>query len=181
MDGAAGSGNGGRSGCRRKSAGRTWFPRRPSRPPTLPCSSRRTGRGCQQLPVWRSFGGARRPARALRLLVARCADRPRIGGSGDGARLAAGRAGASRARRAGLAAGAAVGHACGGPPPTAASAAVFKHLFVLGVAGRADPALVAPGVDALDLAAPGACSGTAARRAGCAYPASGGLAPQIGG
>ncbi len=121
------------------------------------------------------------PARTLRLLVARCADRARIGGSGDGARLAAGRAGASRARRAGLAAGAAVGHACGGPPAAAASAAVFKHLFVLGVAGRADPALVAPGVDALELAAPGACSGTATRRAGCAYPASGGLAPQIGG
>jgi hypothetical protein len=60
--------------------------------------------------------------------------------------------GAQRARRAGLAAGTAVGHACGGPTPAAASAAVLKHLLVLGVTGRADPALVAPGVDALELA-----------------------------
>ena len=121
------------------------------------------------------------PARTLRLLVTRCADRTRIDGSGDGARLTAGPAGAHRARRAGLAAGTATRHACGGPTLTAASAAVLTHLLVLGVTGRADPSLVAPGVDALDLAAPGACPGTAARRTGCAYPARRGLAPQIGG
>ena len=39
MAGEVGSGSCGRSGCRRRSGGRAWFPRRPSRPPTRLCSA----------------------------------------------------------------------------------------------------------------------------------------------
>jgi hypothetical protein len=120
------------------------------------------------------------PAWPLRSLVARGADRAGIGGPGDGALLAAGRAHAGRAGSAELAASAAVRHP-GGRPASPAAPAAFRHdLLVLVIAGRADPALGAPGVDPPGPAAAGACSGAPAGRAGSADPAGGGLAPQVG-
>jgi hypothetical protein len=120
------------------------------------------------------------PAWPLRSLVARGADRAGIGGPGDGALLAPGRAHAGRAGSAELAASAAVRHP-GGRPASPAAPAAFRHdLLVLVIAGRADPALGAPGVDPPGPAAAGACSGAPAGRAGSADPAGGGLAPQVG-
>jgi hypothetical protein len=79
-------------------------------------------------------GPAAAPAWPLRGLVARGADRPGIGGPGDGALLAAGRAGAGRARGAELAAGAAVGHPGSGASHPAAPAAFRHDLLVLVIA-----------------------------------------------
>jgi hypothetical protein len=59
MAGEVGSGSCGRSGCRRRSGGRAWFPRRPSRPPTRLCSSRSTSRERTPSPAWLSCGSAR--------------------------------------------------------------------------------------------------------------------------
>jgi hypothetical protein len=108
-------------------------------------------------------------------------DRPRLGDLGDSASLAAGRAGARRARRARLATGTAIRQANGGPTPTAASAAFRHDLLVLVIAGRADTALGAPGVDAPRPATANAYAGAAAGRASPAYPARGGFAPQVQG
>jgi len=119
------------------------------------------------------------PAWPLRSLVARGADRAGLGGPGDGAPLAAGRARAGRARGAELAASGVIGHPGGRPAPPAASTAFGHDLLVLVVAGRADPALGAPGADPPDPAASRACPCAAARRAGPADPAGGGLAPQV--
>ena len=118
-------------------------------------------------------------ARPLRSLVARGADRAGIGGPGDGALLAAGRARADRAHGAELAACAAVGHPCSGAPHPAAPGAFRHDLLVLVIASRADAALGAPGVDPPGPAAASTRSLAVARRAGAADPARGGLSPQV--
>ncbi len=120
------------------------------------------------------------PARALRSLVARGADRADIGGPGDGALLAAGRARADRARRAELAAGAAVGHPGSGASHPAAPAAFRHDLLVLVIASRADTALGTPGVNPPGLSAASTRSLAVTGRAGAADPARDGLAPQVG-
>jgi hypothetical protein len=125
-------------------------------------------------------GPAAAPAWPLWSLVARGADRPGIGGSGDGALLAAGRACADRAGGAELAAGAAVGHPGSGASYPAAPAAFRHDLLVLVIAGRADTALGTPGVDPLGLAATSTRSLAVAGRAGAADPARGRLASQVG-
>lgn len=119
------------------------------------------------------------PAWPLRSLVARGADRPGFGGPGDGALLAAGRARADRARRAELAAGAAVGHPGSGASHSAAPAAFPHDLLVLVIASRADTALGTPGVDPLGLAATSTCSLAVTGRAGSADPAGRCIAPQV--
>ncbi len=132
-------------------------------------------RACRDL-----AGPSTASARPLRSLVARGADWAVIGGPGNGALLAAGRARARRALSAELAASAAVGHPGGRPAPSAASAAFRHDLLVLVIAGRADPALGAPGVDPPGPATTGACPGAATGCAGFADPAGGRLAPQAG-
>jgi hypothetical protein len=123
-------------------------------------------------------GPAAAPARPLRSLVARGADRPGIGAPGDGALLAADRARAGRAGSAELAAGGAVRHPGDRPARPAAPAAFGHDLLVLVIAGRADPALRAAGVDPPGPAATSARPGAAAGRAGPADPAGGGVMAQ---
>jgi hypothetical protein len=108
------------------------------------------------------------PAWPLRSLVARGADLAGIGGPGDGALLAAGRAHAERAHGAELAACAAVGYPCSGAPHPAAPAAFRHDLLVLVITGRADAALGTPGVDPPGLAAASTCFLAVAGRAGAA-------------